>query len=305
MFNKSGFTLVECLCVIFVIALLIGIFLPAVNNAREASRRMVCANNLRQLGLALSSYTSVGNTYPQPGKGPFSVHSLILPFIEQGNLYDAINFKTSPDILVFNENTTVARTSINVFLCPSNFVGVSHRSDYPGNIGRGVEKYGYDGSFVLVGEPPVTLAGFRDGTSHTIALSEWVATSVFSEESRPPAAVFKTDNAYLGPNNYDLFYHACVGPDAIFGNVGKGYNWLRGGPGATFYNHVVGINGRSCTNRTLVREGAWSAGSFHSGGANSLFADGHVSYLTDTMQLSVWRAVGSRNGGDFLPGNFD
>src|ERR1700730_7509081 len=103
-----GFTLIELLVVIAIIAVLIALLLPAVQAAREAARRAQCVNNLKQIGLGLHNYHSVGNSFPPGaamayGKAPgqtdalnswnnWSGSAMLLPYLEQGNLYNAINF---------------------------------------------------------------------------------------------------------------------------------------------------------------------------------------------------------------------
>src|SRR5438876_8063556 len=103
---RRGFTLIELLVVIAIIAVLISLLLPAVQSAREAARRAQCVNNLKQIGLALHNYHQVHNVFamgcssgmwdnPLPQysvKQNLSVHALILPFLEQTQVYNALNF---------------------------------------------------------------------------------------------------------------------------------------------------------------------------------------------------------------------
>src|SRR5271163_2768251 len=151
--NRSAFTLIELLVVIAIIAVLIALLLPAVQAAREAARRSQCLNNLKQIGIAIANYESTFKLYP-PGKGlaysaaavpgvagyaRWSVLSQLLMFIEQGNLYNSINFYLPPETpgmagaVPFmpayqdpnRENMTASLTQVAAFLCPSDAPPVS------------------------------------------------------------------------------------------------------------------------------------------------------------------------------------
>src|SRR5438093_945278 len=122
--RSSGFTLIELLVVISIIGILIALVLPAVQKAREAARRIRCTNHLKQVGIALAGYHNDQGVLP-PGYfheqgyrwGGFGWATCILPGVEQGPLFNATNF----DLPAWSvENSTVCRTSIGFYLCPSD-----------------------------------------------------------------------------------------------------------------------------------------------------------------------------------------
>jgi prepilin-type N-terminal cleavage/methylation domain-containing protein/prepilin-type processing-associated H-X9-DG protein len=131
--RRSAFTLIELLVVIAIIAVLIALLLPAVQAAREAARRAQCVNNLKQLGIALHNYHNIHNVVPW-GSGPWgwsdwSAHVMLLPYMEQASLYNAINFNDGDDSdqngvnaaqpnCKFNWSFQII--TINTFLCPSD-----------------------------------------------------------------------------------------------------------------------------------------------------------------------------------------
>jgi prepilin-type N-terminal cleavage/methylation domain-containing protein/prepilin-type processing-associated H-X9-DG protein len=207
--TRSGFTLIELLVVIAIIAVLIALLLPAVQSAREAARRAQCVNNLKQIGLAVHNYHSSVNALPW-GDGPWwiewSAHTLLLPYIEQGPIYNAINFADTqplgqPPLNINNPvNTTACYRVIAGFLCPSdqdrltdpnghnNYMansGSAPNCDYGGNSWSPSYNEAMSGPFIYssngvdtgapgFGGSSVNISGIVDGTSNTAAFSERV-----------------------------------------------------------------------------------------------------------------------------------
>jgi prepilin-type N-terminal cleavage/methylation domain-containing protein/prepilin-type processing-associated H-X9-DG protein len=206
---RRGFTLIELLVVIAIIAVLIALLLPAVQAAREAARRAQCTNNLKQLGLAVHNYHSTLNALPW-GDGPWwiewSAHTMLLPYIEQGPIYNAINFVDTESIGATpmpNDNpanTTAEYAVVPGFLCPSdpdrltspdghnNYMansGSAPNCAYGGNAslpswnGPASGPFIYSSSGIDTGPPgfggsSVSFAMITDGTSNTAAFSERV-----------------------------------------------------------------------------------------------------------------------------------
>ncbi len=206
--SRRGFTLIELLVVIAIIAVLIALLLPAVQSAREAARRSQCINNLKQLGLAVANYESAQGAYPASYGtgvaangwsggtwGAWSPQAQMLGFIEQQQIYNAINFSlvSHGDASTHGDmaQVTAITTRINSFICPSSptIPGTYYSkpisgTSYFASVGSSLHWVAASGASAPNGifnfggpsggtAPPIKLAGVTDGTSNTIAFGEW------------------------------------------------------------------------------------------------------------------------------------
>ena len=301
--NRKGVTLIEALVVITIIGILIAILLPAVQIARESSRRMSCANHLKQIALGLGNYESSVRVLPLSVNGDgYSIHAMILPYIDQRTLYDSMNFNHSADDA---RNTTSARIILNLFICPSDSrVNISSKNYYLGNrgVGYGNDEHNNNGYIVTPESRPITTSDCVDGTSVTAAFSESLP-SVSPNEYNIKREVYRVEYPLRRPEEFDLFTIKCI-QSKILAGLPKGQEWIQGDFLFTNYNHDIVPNQKSCTNGTLVQQGAWSASSDHNSGVNCLFADGHVSFIKESIALKIWRSIGTRNGNEVIDYGF-
>jgi len=266
--RESGFTLTEVIAVVSIIAVLLGLTIPAITASRSASRRTRCINNLKQIVLALHNYESVYEHLPagviEP-TGPVrnrreGLHVgwvvALLPYMEQWGLYGTIN----PNFSIYAPiNAKTTATSLNSFLCPSD-----RRSNTPGTT-----SYAACHNDV---EAPI------DVDNH----------GVFYLNSRTQREDI-TDG-----NSYTIF----IGEKPI---VGSDLGWASG-TRATLRNTGSPLNARP----TFADGPADSPlfvggfGSYHPGGTNFAFGDGSVRFLSERIDASVYRLLGNRADGELI-----
>jgi len=302
--RRAAFTLVELLVVTAILAILTALLLPAVQGAREASRRSQCSSNLKQLGIASHSYCSTHNVFPG-STGAFSTHTMLLSHLDQINLFNAINF--GAEATGWKDNLTAATTTVTAFLCPSDSPSANvdtGLTNYAACWGVGFTESGNknNGVFGTRSRPFLGLQAISDGTGNTVAFSEWlIGTPPKVRDAK--RSVFETTTLLNRESELDLFINECANLDITSARLNgpvKGEKWITDGFGYTSYNHVITINGRTCTNTTLVLQGAWTAASYHTSGCNVCFADGHVVFLRESLGRDVWHAIASIAGGEVL-----
>lgn len=345
----DGFTLIELLVVIAIITILISLLLPAVQGAREASRRIQCANNMKQISLGLHNYeTAHGvfppgriNTYTDGNGHCWSAYAQLLPYVEQMMLFQTINFSMNPDpdysTANSKANMTASITQPSMLLCPSDpaprtiVVGGSLWSvhNYLLNVGN---------QYSLVQSPPegmtrpngiffensaVTIASILDGTSSTIAVSETKRSILGAPTGFSPAGAFAADRlggfvitgnntaGFAPPIRNDIEYQQiCEVKNPPGFQPTRGVKWVYGAPGHSMYNHRRPPNspmvdcrgGLPHSDKSLAD---WqnlslniTARSHHPGGVNSIFCDGSVRFLRNSINISTWQSLGSRSGGE-------
>ncbi|MGC1273881.1 MAG: DUF1559 domain-containing protein [Planctomycetaceae bacterium] len=320
--RRVGFTLIELLVVIAIIAVLIALLLPAVQQAREAARRVQCKNNLKQIGLALHNYNDTYTTFPPLGffrtdvpSDSWSPHARILPYLEQANLQDLIDWN-----LTYAGQPNVTKARVPGYLCPSD-PNDRERPDPP--IIHYPHTYGFMAGSWFVYDPATRQAGngtfvpnrvhdpgdIRDGLSNTVGVSEVKAYQAYLRDGGTPSGLNQpipadaaTVVGYGGNFKTDSGHTEWV--DARVHQSGVTTTF---GPN-TFVRHDVGgvtydVDFNSSREGKTIDQTTYAAvtsRSYHTGTVNSLLMDGSVRGISENIDLFTWRYLGQRDDGQPL-----
>jgi len=326
--RRKGFTLIELLVVIAIIAILIGLLLPAVQKVREAAARTQCRNNLKQLSLGMHNYHDAYGKLP-PGVGPYGCcwgtwQMYILPYIEQGNMFQKYvnlggNDNTGPRYSSGTNPVNITRNRLKIFTCPTDVANAPLSSMTNHNY---AVNYGNTSFFqaTLQGVP------FHGAPFHCYP-KEWV---------NPPAAMVSLYGqnhpdhdrwARFGPlagepqvaltHIYDGTAHTLMAAEVIQGkqNDLRGFTWWGGASGFTTWNvpnsngpdvlmggicNVAATHNIPCTTiSSNIRPRMMMARSLHTGGGVQVaYCDGHVNWVSNNININVWRAISTTRGGE-------
>lgn len=328
---QPAFTLIELLVVIAIIAVLIGLLLPAVQKVREAASRIKCANNLKQIGLAMHNYLDANQKLPANGvftytggavvqTSPWSAGSRILPYIEQENLSKGIDFSTP-----YSTQPAITSKRVGTFICPSEINDVGSGTDsvygnknwalnYAVNLGSwGVltrktsGMQGADGAFSPNrGFKP---GDFVDGMSNTLGLSE-VKSYTTRIAGTPNTLVFNPPPA-IPSSPASLSSFALAAFDAA---KQTHVEWVDGKVHETGFTtvfapntNVVYASGSQTYDVDFITAteanlgdtyAAVTSRSYHTAGVNAVSMDGSVKFWSNSINPATWRALGTRAGGE-------
>ncbi|MFO0852169.1 MAG: DUF1559 domain-containing protein [Gemmataceae bacterium] len=303
--RRPAFTLIELLVVVAIIAVLVGLLLPAVQKVREAAARASCQNNLKQIALACANYESAAQKFPPSNTTAPPWHgwpALVLPYLEQENVR-AVYVQTANWYDPANEPARTAR--VKTFLCPSANGGRDGRSAVPGAPGSPFAGAAWDYTNVsVVAVALLAYLNYPDPAGYT---SVWrgVMSSQGSTVGQITDGLSNTILMTEDANRPEYWVKGrrVTDREPPFGGAGPG-----AATGGVWADHQkgFGVEGTSPDGFTLVGEcavncnNAYEVYSFHPGGANAAMADGSVRFLREGITIRTLAAMSTRGAGEVV-----
>jgi prepilin-type N-terminal cleavage/methylation domain-containing protein/prepilin-type processing-associated H-X9-DG protein len=331
--RRTGFTLIELLVVIAIIGILIALLLPAVQKVREAANRMACANNLKQIGLAMHTYHDANGVLPSahietcpPGTTGTSEDGCqywggwgiqILPYLEQGNLYATYNNAfPNPSEGGVPQNETACQQLVKVYNCPSDpRAGQIMPPD-------SVAPFGH-----VQPEPPLqfmassykVMSGWMDTTDTYNFAGYWYEVQKSLAVHPAGKGAFHGDGySGLGPSRLTDITDGTsttlfVGERHTKSQLGRGpfwansFNFYNSGGAQQFYSQALLPDYNECVNLVTPQNANYCKsgwGSLHSGGIiNFVFGDGSVHGITPNISMTIFVDLSTIAGGETVPGD--
>jgi prepilin-type N-terminal cleavage/methylation domain-containing protein/prepilin-type processing-associated H-X9-DG protein len=338
--RRRGFTLIELLVVIAIIAVLIGLLLPAVQKVREAAARMSCSNNLKQLGLAMHNYHDSYGKLP-PGVGPYGCcwgtwQAYILPYIEQDNMAKLWvnlngNDNTGPRYSGGTNGVNVTSKRVKILTCPSDTPNAPISATVSG-VTYPITSHNYAVNYGNTSFFQATLNGVPfGGAPFSCYPSAWLTppgqmASEYAQNhpdhdkwakygpkaGEPQVAVGQLTD---GSSNTLMAAEVIQGQ----GQDLRGFTWWGGASGFTTWNppnanapdvlmggicNVAATYNIPCTTiSTNALPRMMVARSKHAGGLNAAYCDGHVAFISNNINIAIWRATSTSRGGEVVSNN--
>ncbi len=298
--SPRGFTLIELLVVITIVGILIGLLLPAVNSAREASRRLACQNNLKQISMAVLNYVTAYKRFPAGETHGGYWHcdwdgqigmwmTCVLPFVDEKPSYNMLDFKAHPQ-WTSTRNQTVMKRQFSIFLCPSDpYTGLTTPwgPQDQTNVARICHYFGVAGSTEFSALPhPNGAINYVGGQPYGHCNAN---DGIFYNDSKTRVEDIKdgTTKTAMFMESWGRIWPMHTPPAVI----PPGYPNFESSRGMNLHT-VVYLDWTPNSNHT----NPWKTNSFHAGGVYGAMADASVRFVSDTISLPTLKALATRNG---------